>query len=76
MDKQEKNRGVLSSIFLMKCPRCREGDLFYTHTFSYSRPTEMPDKCEICKQSFSPEPGCWVGAMFVSYIGLGFACSL
>ncbi len=74
MEKQEKSRGLLSSIVMMKCPRCREGNLFYTHTFSYSKPTEMPEKCEVCNQSFSPEPGFWFGAMFVSYIWTAWFC--
>ena len=74
MENKEKKRGALSSVFMMKCPRCREGDLFYTSTFSYSRPTEMPERCEVCNQSFSPEPGFWFGAMFVSYVWTAWFC--
>lgn len=74
MKVQSKKRGVLSSIIAMKCPRCREGDLFLTHTFSYQKPTEMPDNCPVCGQKYVPEPGFWFGAMFVSYIWTAWAC--
>ncbi|MFN6944451.1 MAG: DUF983 domain-containing protein [Cytophagaceae bacterium] len=28
----------------------------------------MPEKCEVCKQRFEPEPGFYYGAMYISYI--------
>ncbi|MEM6964990.1 MAG: DUF983 domain-containing protein [Bacteroidota bacterium] len=74
MKSDQKQRSVLSSVFAMKCPRCREGDLFKTPTFSYQKPTEMPDNCPVCNQSYSPEPGFWYGAMFISYIWTAWAC--
>lgn len=74
MENQEKKRGLFNSILYMKCPRCREGDLFKTKTFSYSRPTEMPKRCEVCNQNYTPEPGFWYGAMFVSYIWTAWFC--
>ena len=64
----KKNRSVLSSIWDMKCPRCREGDLFETGTFSFEKPFDMPDKCSCCGQNYMPEPGFYFGAMFISYI--------
>jgi len=74
MSEPKKNRGLWSSILNMKCPRCREGDLFITPTFSYSKPTEMPERCEVCGQNYMPEPGFWYGAMFVSYVWTAFFC--
>lgn len=62
------------SVFQMKCPRCREGDLFPTPTFSYKKPFEMPHHCDNCKQKYSLEPGFYYGAMFLSYIITGFFC--
>ncbi|MFK8101560.1 MAG: DUF983 domain-containing protein [Saprospiraceae bacterium] len=56
----------------MKCPRCREGDLFETGTFSFEKPFDMPDKCSCCSQSYMPEPGFYYGAMFISYIFYGW----
>lgn len=60
------------SILHMKCPRCREGDLFPTQTFSYSQSFDMHKRCPECGQSYSPEPGFYYGAMFVSYILTSF----
>ena len=74
MENIKKERGFLSSILYMKCPRCREGNLFKTHTFSYSKPTEMPDRCEVCGQNYMPEPGFWYGAMFISYVWTAWFC--
>lgn len=74
MKNNENQRGILSSTFAMKCPRCREGDLFNTATFSYSKITEMPDRCEVCNQNYMPEPGFWFGAMIVSYAWTAWFC--
>lgn len=66
------NSSRLSKILGMKCPSCGEGDMFYTPTFSFKRPLEMPEHCPNCGQSFFPEPGFYYGAMFISYIVSGF----
>lgn len=71
---ESTERGLFESIFALKCPRCREGDLFETPTFSYKKPIEMPKRCPVCQQSYLPEPGFWYGAMFISYIWVGWAC--
>ena len=62
----------LYSIFNLKCPRCHEGDLFYTRTFSFKKPFDMPKNCPVCNLDFEPEPGYYYGAMFISYIFTGF----
>ncbi|MEM9919447.1 MAG: DUF983 domain-containing protein [Bacteroidota bacterium] len=62
------------SIFNFKCPTCHEGDLFETGTWSFQRPTDMPKRCPKCGQSYSPEPGFYYGAMFISYIISGWFC--
>lgn len=62
------------SIFNFKCPRCQEGDLYYTPTFSFRRPFDMPDRCPYCSQSYMPEPGFYFGAMFISYIFTAWFC--
>lgn len=36
----------------------------------------MPDKCPHCAQPYMPEPGFYYGAMFVSYIFMGWFCLL
>lgn len=60
------------SILKMKCPRCQEGDLFETSTFSFSKPFYMPERCPVCGQDYFPEPGFYYGAMFISYIITGW----
>ena len=62
------------SIFNMKCPRCHEGDLFGTSTFSFEKPFDMHDECPHCGLNYMPEPGFYYGAMFISYIFMGFFC--
>lgn len=59
---------LLSSILNCKCPKCRKGDLFAEKVFQ--RPlkfSKMHASCEVCHQSFEPEPGFYFGAMFISY---------
>jgi uncharacterized protein (DUF983 family) len=58
----------------LRCPRCHEGKLFKTPTFSYSKPFEMPERCSHCGLDYWPEPGFYYGAMFISYIFTGFFC--
>ncbi len=64
------------SIFSFKCPKCHEGDLYETPTFSFRRPFDMPERCSYCAQSYNPEPGFYYGAMFVSYIFTAWFCIL
>ena len=71
---KKHERGILSSIINFKCPRCRQGELFKTGTFSFEKPFEMPDACSNCGQDFEPEPGYYYGAMFISYILTGWFC--
>lgn len=34
----------------------------------------MKAQCEVCGLNFEPEPGYYYGAMFISYIFMGFFC--
>ncbi len=60
------------SIFNLKCPRCQEGDLFETSTFSFKKSFDMPQNCPVCGQKYFLEPGFYYGAMFISYIITGW----
>jgi uncharacterized protein (DUF983 family) len=60
----------LSSIFRMTCPRCRQGEMF--HKLEVLHPLKMHKQCSVCGQRFEPEPGFYYGAMFISYIFIGF----
>lgn len=55
------------SIAELKCPRCQEGDLFETGTFSFQKPFDMPENCPACGQKYFLGPGFYYGAMFISY---------
>ena len=61
------NKSFLRSVFGMNCPRCREGSLFGTSSFSFQEPFNMHKSCPNCSQDFMPEPGFYYGAMFISY---------
>jgi uncharacterized protein (DUF983 family) len=55
------------AIGLLKCPRCHEGDMFLTPTFSFKKPFDMHENCPHCQQRYTLETGFYYGAMFVSY---------
>ena len=61
----------LYSIFTMKCPRCRTGDMFVNKSgyknLSLKNIFAMPEKCAECGQRFDLEPGFWIGTSYVSY---------
>lgn len=58
------------SVFKMKCPRCQEGEFFVSHPYDLKKAGDIHKKCSKCDLKYSPEPGFYYGAMFVSY-GLG-----
>src|SRR5437879_896237 len=59
------------SIFAMKCPRCRRGDMFTNKNpykkLKLSYMLDMPEACPVCKQKYDLEPGFWYGTGYVSY---------
>lgn len=61
----------ITSTFKMTCPRCEQDKLFVT-PMKLSNPLAMHKQCSACGQRFEPEPGFYYGAMFISYIFLGF----
>lgn len=68
LKKGTKAYGILN----LKCPRCQEGDLFETSTFSFQKSFDMPRQCPHCGQKYFLEPGFYYGAMFISYIITGW----
>lgn len=57
-----------SAIVKMKCPRCRQGELFCNPTsYNYRTLFQMPAQCEACGQRTEPEPGFYYGGMYVNY---------
>ena len=59
---------AIPSILQLKCPKCREGDLFVNKSsYKYKGFFDMPKKCPKCGQDFEIETGFYYGAMYVSY---------
>ena len=68
MSANKKHIGVLQSLLTLKCPKCRQGDLFEKKgLFRFSKILNMPKKCENCGQVYEIEPGFWLGALWTSY---------
>lgn len=58
----------VSSVLQLKCPKCRQGDLFCNKKiYQYKGFFDMPRKCTKCGQDFEIETGFYYGAMYVSY---------
>src|SRR5690554_7655593 len=55
------------SIVTCRCPKCHEGKMFPGMLFHPNKFSKMHDYCQVCGQSFEPEPGFYFGSMFVSY---------
>jgi len=58
----------LYSILFNKCPRCQEGDFFVSKSaYNLKQFDKMHEQCSHCNLRYSPEPGFFTGAMYVSY---------
>jgi hypothetical protein len=62
-----RERSLLYGIINVKCPRCREGNMFPPGTLYTRRFADMYANCACCGQTFEPEPGYYYGAMYVSF---------
>jgi len=61
-------RNKFSSILALKCPRCRQGDLFvHKGLIVYKDMMVMPKCCSVCEQKYELEPGFWIGSLWTSY---------
>ena len=58
----------LYSIFKSKCPHCQEDDFFEGSRFK----ANVAEKCNVCGEKFSKEPGFYQGSYYVTY-ALGVA---
>ena len=63
----EKERSLPASILSFRCPRCREGRLFPSPTYS-TRFLKTNSQCPCCGQDFVVEPGFFLGSTFFSRI--------
>ena len=65
---KSKKISLFQSVVALKCPRCRQGDLFCKPgLIRYNNVLEMPEKCPNCGQVYEIEPGFWIGALWMSY---------
>jgi len=63
-----KRIGKYRAVLTLKCPRCRQGDLFDKKgLIVYKNMVGMPKFCPVCNQKFEIEPGFWIGALWTSY---------
>jgi uncharacterized protein (DUF983 family) len=60
------SKNLYQAILQGKCPHCREGNIFKYPIFNW-RFSEINNTCPKCGISFMPEPGFYIGAMYVSY---------
>ncbi len=71
-------KSMLYACLTLKCPRCREGNMFVnTNPYNLRKLTHMHQKCTSCGLDFVREPSFYFGAMYVSYaltIAYGVAC--
>ncbi|NDC42124.1 MAG: DUF983 domain-containing protein, partial [Chitinophagia bacterium] len=64
----EKKPALVPSILKMKCPNCREGNMFSTRSiFPLKRLTDMPERCPVCGQKMELQVGFYYGTGYVSY---------
>lgn len=59
---------IYSSIFGLKCPQCRKGNLFTRKgLIVYKDMLKMHDNCSNCGLHYDMENGFWLGALWTSY---------
>jgi uncharacterized protein (DUF983 family) len=58
---------TFNHIWSGKCPRCRQGDIFQYPLPKVTHFAAMHTRCPVCAAAFTPEPGFYFGALFVSY---------
>lgn len=59
---------LFPSLFQMKCPRGREGNVFKDpNPYHLKHLGAMNDLCPVCQLNFRPEPGFYFGGAMVSY---------
>jgi len=62
------SKTLLENILKSKCPTCHSGYLFKDkNPYHLKMIFEMNKECEHCKQTFTPEPRFYDGAMYISY---------
>lgn len=58
----------LFNILFCKCPKCGKSDMFKYPSYNFFHFIAMHAECPNCKVNFEPEPGFYLGAMYISYL--------
>lgn len=62
-----KHSGFLPALLRLKCPHCRQGNMFVNPN-SYGKGfMKMHRNCPVCGQDLDPEPSFYYGTGYVSY---------
>lgn len=63
---QPRPRPLLLAVATSRCPQCREGEFFDGpwHRLNFLK---IHPQCPVCGAKFEPEPGFFIGAMYVNY---------
>src|ERR1700730_3516893 len=65
---KESRPNYFWSLFTMRCPRCRRGQMFlYGNPWNLKKTLKMPEECPECRQPFELVVGFWYGTGYVSY---------
>jgi len=68
MANEKKVPGLLVSILTLKCPRCRQGNLFVvSNPYKLRTMMKMPERCTVCNHKFMEQPAFFFGTAYVSY---------
>ncbi len=59
-------RSLVGAVLAAKCPQCREGE-FFTGPWNRMNFLQIHRNCPVCGVQFEPEPGFFIGAMYVNY---------
>ena len=64
----ETKPGLLPSVLLNKCPRCRRGSMYQEkNTYRLKSFMKMHQRCPVCGQPLDMEPGFYYGTNMISY---------
>ena len=67
-DHQAQHRNIIQSFLLMKCPNCRQGNVFVAaNPYTLNKIYATNKYCLYCGFRFEREPGFFTGAMYFSY---------
>lgn len=62
------NPSPMRAALKLKCPKCAQSNLFTDpNPYHFKKLGDMPVVCPNCALPFTPEPGFYYGAMYVSY---------